>query len=126
MSDYPWGELGEATVVDVGGGVGKPFSLLLYFPAPFLHPRVSQVRLSNQWISSSQTGGLDIQLSHLYPNLNFIIQDRGPVLQQAEHSVWPLENPAALAAGRVKFMQHDFFSPNPVRGAAVYWLRYIL
>ena len=26
--DYPWSELGEATVVDVGGGVGKSRSIL--------------------------------------------------------------------------------------------------
>lgn len=30
--DYPWGELGEATVVDVGGGVGK------FRPCSFLAP----------------------------------------------------------------------------------------
>jgi hypothetical protein len=55
-----------------------------------------------------------------------VVQDRAPVLQQAEHRVWPKENPAALAAGRVKFMEHDFFRKNPVHGADVYWLRYIL
>ncbi|KAL8861120.1 MAG: hypothetical protein Q9178_002334 [Gyalolechia marmorata] len=71
-------------------------------------------------------GGFSIQLSHLYPSLNFILQDRGPVLHIAESTVWPRENPTALANKRVKFMQHDFFSPNPVHGADVYWLRSIL
>jgi hypothetical protein len=28
--------------------------------------------------------------------------------------------------GRVKFMKHDFFTCNPVHGADIYWLRYIL
>ncbi|KAK4695820.1 hypothetical protein P7C71_g1995, partial [Lecanoromycetidae sp. Uapishka_2] len=90
--DYPWSELGSATVVDVGGGVG----------------------------------GFLIQLSHLYPSLNFVLQDRAPVLHMAEKEVWPKENPSALSQKRVKFMQHDFFQPNPVRGAEVYWLRSIL
>ena len=90
--DYPWEQLGDATVVDVGGGVG----------------------------------GFDIQLSRLYPKLKFIVQDRGPGLQHAEKVIWPKEAPEALAAGRVTFMEHDFFQPNPVKGAEVYWLRYVM
>lgn len=65
-------------------------------------------------------------MSSLYPNLKFIIQDRGPVLQQAEQVTWPKDAPAAIAQGRVEFVEHDFFLPNPVHGAEVYWLRYIL
>ncbi|KAL8955079.1 MAG: hypothetical protein Q9193_006920 [Seirophora villosa] len=90
--DYPWNSLGEATIVDVGGGVG----------------------------------GFDMQLRRLYPKLNFVIQDRGPVLQRAAQNTWPKEASAALTDGRVRFMEHDFFNPNPVHGAEVYWLRYIL
>ena len=71
-------------------------------------------------------GGFDIQLSRLYPKLKFVVQDRGPVLKQAESVVWPKENAAALAEGRVTFMEHDFFNPNPIQGADVYWLRYIM
>ena len=90
--DYPWGDLGNATVVDVGGGFG----------------------------------GFDIQLSHLYPDLKFVVQDRGPVIQQAARTVWAKEAPQALAKGRVSFVEHDFFEPNPVQGADIYWLRYIM
>lgn len=90
--DYPWDKLGDATVVDVGGGVG----------------------------------GFDIQLSRLYPNLKFVIQDRAPVLKQGQEDVWPKENPKALAEGRVTFTPHDFFKPNPVKGADVYWMRYVM
>ena len=73
-----------------------------------------------------RTGGFDIQLSRLYPKLKFVVQDRGPVLEQGEHTVWPKENPQALTDGRVTFMQHDFFDVNPVKDADVYWLRYIM
>ena len=69
-------------------------------------------------------GGFSIQLSKLYPKLKFVIQDRGPAIAQARDTIWPKENPAALA--RVEFMEHDFFQPNPVQDAAVYWLRYVL
>jgi hypothetical protein len=32
----------------------------------------------------------------------------------------------ALREGRVTFVEHDFFKPNPVQDADVYWLRYIM
>ena len=71
-------------------------------------------------------GGFDVQLSHLYPELKFVVQDRGPVVHEAEKMVWVKEAPQALAEGRVSFVEHDFFEPNPVKGAEVYWLRYIM
>lgn len=71
-------------------------------------------------------GGFCIQLSHIYPQLRSIIQDRAPALEQAQAEIWPRENPSALKSGRVQFQPHDFFEPNPVQGADVYWLRYIL
>lgn len=71
-------------------------------------------------------GGFAIQLSRLYPKLKFIIQDRGPVVEQGQKSIWPKESPTALAEGRVKFMAHDFLATNPVRGAEVYWIRYCM
>ncbi|CAG8892503.1 unnamed protein product [Penicillium egyptiacum] len=92
FSDYPWKSLGEALVVDVGGGVG----------------------------------GFCLELSHLYPDLKFIVQDRPPALEQAKTEIWPQQNPRAVEEGRVTFMPHDFFDENPVKGADVYWLRYIL
>lgn len=48
------------------------------------------------------------------------------MLKQAEAEIWPRQNPTALKAGRVQFQPHDFFEPNPVEHADVYWLRYIL
>ncbi|KAI0103343.1 S-adenosyl-L-methionine-dependent methyltransferase [Nemania sp. FL0031] len=92
LYDFPWGSLGPATIVDVGGGMG----------------------------------GFCLQLSHLYPDLNFVLQDRAPVLKQAQSEVWPRENAEALKAGRIQFVPHDFFNTNPVLHADVYWLRYIL
>ncbi|KAI5926688.1 S-adenosyl-L-methionine-dependent methyltransferase [Camillea tinctor] len=92
LFDFPWGSLGSATVVDVGGGVG----------------------------------GFSLQLSQVYPELKFILQDRGPALKQAETEIWPRANPSALESKRVQFITHDFFDVNPVKNAGVYWLRYVL
>lgn len=105
--DYPWEGLGKATIVDVGGGVGKLHSV-----------RYGQI--------SNFPGGFVLQLSKLYSQLKFVVQDRQPVLQQAETLVWPKENPSAITDGRVTFMPHDFFQTNPVKDADIYWLRYIL
>ncbi|KAI9672395.1 MAG: hypothetical protein M1817_003417 [Caeruleum heppii] len=71
-------------------------------------------------------GGFSLQLSRIYPDLEFIVQDRAATLIHAEQKVWPAENPEALAEKRVAFMPHDFFKPNPVEGADVYWMRYIM
>ncbi|KAK4186762.1 putative methyltransferase [Podospora australis] len=92
LFDFPWSELGNATVVDVAGGVGS-FSM---------------------------------ELSRIYPHLKFVIQDREPVLKQGELEVWPKEHPEGLRSGRVRFMPHDMFKPNPIKAADVYWLRYIM
>ena len=76
--------------------------------------------------AKQEAGGFCLQLCNLYPNLEFVVQDRAPVLDQAKSIVWPKENPDALASGRVKFQAHDFFNENPEKGADIYWLRYIM
>ncbi|KAJ8124187.1 hypothetical protein ONZ43_g41 [Nemania bipapillata] len=72
------------------------------------------------------SGGFCLQLSHIYPELKFVLQDRAPAVKQAQSEVWPRENPEALKAGRIQFVVHDFFNTNPVLHADVYWLRYII
>jgi hypothetical protein len=71
-------------------------------------------------------GGFCLQLSHIYPALNFVLQDRAPALEQAQTEVWPRENAQALEDKRIQFVPHNFFDENPVKNADVYWLRYIL
>ncbi|KAJ2985293.1 hypothetical protein NUW58_g5614 [Xylaria curta] len=71
-------------------------------------------------------GGFCLQLSHLYPDLKFVLQDRAPALKQAQSEVWVRENPQALKDGRIQFVPHNFFDTNPIKHAEVYWLRYIL
>ncbi|KAL6304369.1 S-adenosyl-L-methionine-dependent methyltransferase [Sparassis latifolia] len=70
-------------------------------------------------------GGMSFDLCNHFPLLNFVVQDRPAVIEKAE-PVWLRERPEALKAGRVKFMPHDFFTENPVKGADVYLLRHIL
>ncbi|KEZ41175.1 hypothetical protein SAPIO_CDS7255 [Scedosporium apiospermum] len=90
--DYPWSSLGEATVVDVGSGVG----------------------------------GFSLRLSKLVPQLNIVLQDLAPLLKEAETVVWPKQHPDAISQRKVRFVPHDFFKPNPVKGADIYYVRNVL
>ncbi|KAI1764122.1 putative O-methyltransferase [Hypoxylon sp. FL1150] len=91
LYDFPWKDLGNGLIVDVGGGVGS----------------------------------FDLQLARLYPDLRFIVQDQETATRQGV-SIWEKEYPEALQAGRIQFIAHDFFKPNPVKGADVYWMRHVL
>ncbi|KAI0885554.1 putative O-methyltransferase [Annulohypoxylon maeteangense] len=91
LYDFPWKELGNALVVDVGGGVGS----------------------------------FDLQLARLYPELRFVVQDQVVATEQGV-SLWQKEFPEALESGRTKFLTHDFFTPNPVKEADIYWMRHVL
>ncbi|CZR56846.1 related to O-methyltransferase [Phialocephala subalpina] len=64
-------------------------------------------------------------LHSVYPELSLVIQDRKFMIQQAR-SVWGMKYPSAILEGKVSLVTHDFFETNPVRGAEVYWLRYIM
>ena len=70
-------------------------------------------------------GGFSLDLSKMYPDLKFIVQDRGPVIEKAK-GVWAEGAPEAIASGRVTLMPHDIFQPNPVKEADIYFLRCIL
>ncbi|KAI5925278.1 S-adenosyl-L-methionine-dependent methyltransferase [Camillea tinctor] len=89
--DYPWGGLGRATLVDVGGGIG----------------------------------GFSLQLSRVYPSLNFVIQDREGTVAEGKQ-FWGKKSPQDLDSGRVRLVPHDFFTENPIKEAEAYLLRYIL
>jgi len=82
-------------------------------------------------------------LAKEYSHLNIIVQDTENVIKDG-HAVrytmsstlghgahiilqyWQRECPEALADGRVKLQTHDFFTPQPVKNAAVFFLRYVL
>ncbi|KAI2625786.1 putative O-methyltransferase [Hypoxylon sp. NC1633] len=91
LYDFPWKELGNGLVVDVGGGVGS----------------------------------FDLQLARLYPELRFIIQDQATATEQG-FLMWQNEFPEALESRRAQFVAHDFFKPNPIKGADIYWMRHVL
>jgi hypothetical protein len=52
------------------------------------------------------------------PGIKFVVQDLPPVIAMA--------SPPAEVASRIEYMPHDFFAPQPVKGADFYFLRWIL
>jgi len=71
------------------------------------------------------TGSSSLMLAKEYSHLNIIVQDAESVVKDG-HAYWQREYPEALTDGRVKLQTHDFFTPQPVKNAAVFFLRYIL
>ncbi|KZT74216.1 S-adenosyl-L-methionine-dependent methyltransferase [Daedalea quercina L-15889] len=90
VADFPWGSLGSATVVDVGGGVGS----------------------------------MCLDLAKAFPDLRFVVEDLSITIEKAK-SVWSAEGANSVAA-RVQLLTHDFFTEQPIKGAAVYFLRCVL
>jgi len=71
------------------------------------------------------TGGLTLLLSKSFPQFKYIVQDLEMVMPDAE-KFWAVESPDSIANGRVTLQAHDFFMPQPVKAAAVYYMRFIV
>lgn len=86
IDNYPWADLGAATVVDIGGCHGP----------------------------------VSISLARTFPNLSFVVEDlAGPVAEGKE------KLPSDMA-GRISFLEHDFFQDQPVKDADVYYFRAVM
>jgi len=69
-------------------------------------------------------GGIGTQTSLItkaYPHLKMIVQDQAVLEKQAEE-FWASKDPDALSSGRVKWQAQDFFKPQPVEHASVYFI----
>ncbi|KAJ7701081.1 hypothetical protein B0H17DRAFT_1157762 [Mycena rosella] len=60
-------------------------------------------------------GSTSLEIALANPTLRLIVQDK--------ETYWEREFPTALAAGRVSFQAHDFFTPQPVKHADMFILR---
>lgn len=76
-------------------------------------------------------GEVSFAIAKSHPEIRFIVQDlEGAIDSRNSEPVLPAtakdEREKAPAHPNVTFMVHDFFSPQPVKGADVYLLRWIL
>ncbi|KAK8066271.1 O-methyltransferase [Apiospora hydei] len=65
-------------------------------------------------------GFVSIALARQFPTMEFVVQDLPPVVESAKSAV------PADVSDRVHFMAHDFLTEQPVKGADVYFFRWIL
>ncbi|GAA6013297.1 hypothetical protein JCM10207_000847 [Rhodosporidiobolus poonsookiae] len=71
-------------------------------------------------------GAVSRKVAEAFPNLKLTLQDRPEVMQGPAQELWQSEMPDALESGRVMLMPHDFYQPQPVKGANMYLMRYII
>ncbi|KAI1208033.1 S-adenosyl-L-methionine-dependent methyltransferase [Annulohypoxylon truncatum] len=64
-------------------------------------------------------GFVCVALARKFSSMSFVVQDLEPVITEAKENVPP------DVASRVSFMTYDFFTPQPVSGADVYFFRWI-
>ncbi|KAK1759952.1 S-adenosyl-L-methionine-dependent methyltransferase [Echria macrotheca] len=65
-------------------------------------------------------GTFAVALTDKYPSLRVVVQDLPDVIDKARAGL------PSRSAGRVTLMGHDFFTPQPVKGADAYFFRQIL
>ncbi|GAA6037636.1 hypothetical protein JCM8097_006154 [Rhodosporidiobolus ruineniae] len=71
-------------------------------------------------------GNVSLELAKVAPQVKLILQDRPEVIQGEAVKVWDAQLPKEIQSGRVKLTPHDFFTPQPVKGADVYFMRAII
>ncbi|KAE9406823.1 S-adenosyl-L-methionine-dependent methyltransferase [Gymnopus androsaceus JB14] len=70
-------------------------------------------------------GTVTLTLLRAFPNLRYVVQDLDTVMPSGEE-FWDVQSPGTLQSGRVTLQVHNFFDPQPVKNAAIYFLRVIL
>ncbi|KII89667.1 hypothetical protein PLICRDRAFT_559932 [Plicaturopsis crispa FD-325 SS-3] len=70
-------------------------------------------------------GSQSLALAKVFPHIKLVIEDRPAVIADGD-KFWNAALPGALDTGRVSFQGHDFFEEQPVKNAAVYFMRAIL
>ena len=65
-------------------------------------------------------GSVSVALAQRFPSLRCIIQDQPEVVRDGRKKL------SSDMMGRVTFLEHDFFTEQPIKNADVYFLRWIL
>jgi len=66
-------------------------------------------------------GQVSVRIAEKMPEMSFVVQDEEAILEAGQ-----AEGVPEGVKERVEFMPHDFFTPQPVKGADVYLFRFIL
>ncbi|KAJ6460913.1 S-adenosyl-L-methionine-dependent methyltransferase [Mycena sanguinolenta] len=70
-------------------------------------------------------GSVTLKLAKAFPHLRYIVQDLQKEITEGE-KFWAESAPELIESGRVKLEVHNFFEPQPVKDAAVYFMRVVI
>ncbi|KAJ7250604.1 S-adenosyl-L-methionine-dependent methyltransferase [Mycena rebaudengoi] len=70
-------------------------------------------------------GAVTLKLATAFPHLRYIVQDLDKQIIEGK-KFWASSAPELLESGRVQLQVHNFFEPQPVRDAAVYFMRVVI
>ncbi|KAJ7488300.1 O-methyltransferase [Mycena latifolia] len=70
-------------------------------------------------------GHASMTVARKYPQLRIINQDLGPAVELSK-THWKENFPAHVDNKLVEFQAHDFFTPQPVKEASVFLMRYVI
>ncbi|KAG9010224.1 hypothetical protein FRB90_007954 [Tulasnella sp. 427] len=56
----------------------------------------------------------------------FVTQELSPSVLEKAKAFWNERDPNLIPNGRVVLQRHDFFQPQPIKGAEVYFMRFVL
>ena len=82
--------------------------------------RWSDLRTGHVVDVGGSLGSISIALARRFPSLRFVVQDQLDMVKAGR------ENLLVDLLDRVSFLEHDFFTPQPIKDADVYLLRWIL
>ncbi|KZT25807.1 S-adenosyl-L-methionine-dependent methyltransferase [Neolentinus lepideus HHB14362 ss-1] len=94
-------------------------------PEFILHEEIGWKSFPKGSVVVDVAGGVgthSLMVARAHPHLHVVVQDLPATIKQAK-DYWGLHLPEAVSDGRVEFIESDFFKPNPVKGAAVYFCR---
>ncbi|KAK4050384.1 hypothetical protein OIV83_003453 [Microbotryomycetes sp. JL201] len=74
----------------------------------------------------SGVGAASLVLHKVAPHINLILQDRPEVISGETTKTFEGAASTALESGQIKLQEHDFFKPQPIKHADVYFLRAII
>ncbi|KAI0063931.1 S-adenosyl-L-methionine-dependent methyltransferase [Artomyces pyxidatus] len=71
-------------------------------------------------------GSVTLTLAKAFPQYKYVVQDLPEVIDGQARTYWEGQSPQSVSDGTVTLQTHNFFEPQPVKDAAVYFMRMIM
>ncbi|KAI0064197.1 S-adenosyl-L-methionine-dependent methyltransferase [Artomyces pyxidatus] len=71
-------------------------------------------------------GSVTLTLVKHFPQFKYVVQDLPKVIGDQASKYWEQQSPQSISEGTVTLQTHSFFGPQPVKDAAVYFMRMII